>query len=86
MQTFNEYQLKIYSDGMIEVAKDTVYVKEEGNELARERYRQVLEPGQFEEAEKLLPIDKMAIIEATWSDEVVDTYRAKLLAKQDLEK
>ena len=86
MQTFNEYQLKIYSDGMIEVAKDTVYAKEDGNELARERYRQVLEPGRFEEAEKLLPIDKMAIVEATWSDEVVDTYRAKLLAKQDLEK
>lgn len=79
MKTQYEYHLKIYSDGVVEVAKDTVYLKEDNTELTRERYRQVLEPGQFEEAEKLLPSDKMAIIEATWSDTVVSNYLAQMV-------
>lgn len=79
MKTQYEYHLKIYSDGVIEVAKDTVYLKEDNTELTRERYRQVLEPGQFEEAEKLLPPNKMAIVEATWSDTVVAKYLAQMV-------
>lgn len=83
MQTVNEFQLKIYSDGVIEVAKDTVYLKANGEELTRERHRQVLEPGQIDEAIELLDDHHLNIVEAVWTNEVVELYHLKQQEKEE---
>lgn len=86
MQTVNEFQLKIYSDGVIEVAKDTVYLKANGEELTRERHRQVLEPGQIDEATELLDDHHLKIVEAVWTNDVVELYHLKQREQQATEK
>lgn len=78
MNTEKEYIIEILNNGIIQLLIQTVYFDEEGEELTRKNWRTTLQPGEFELAEELLPIEKMAIVEATWSDEVVDTHRAKL--------
>lgn len=83
MQTVTEFQLKIYSDGVVEVAKDTVYLKSNGKELTRERHRQVLEPGRIDEAIELLDDHHLKIVEAVWTNEVVELYHLKQQEKEE---
>lgn len=77
METVNAFELKIYSDGVIEVAKDTVYLKSDGTELTRERHRQVLEPGQIDDAVELLDDYHLKIVKAVWINDVVKLYNFK---------
>lgn len=86
MSTEKEYIIEILNNGIIQLLIQTVYFDEDGEELTRKNWRTTLQPGEFKLAKELLPSDKMAIIEATWSDEVVDTYQAKMMKLQDLEK
>lgn len=86
MSTEKEYIIEILNNGIIQLLIQTVYFDEDGEELTRKNWRTTLQPGEFKLAKELLPSDKMAIVEATWSDEVVDTYQAKMMKLQDLEK
>lgn len=74
MKTKKEVRLEILPNGVIQVAEDEIYLKDDGTELARERHRQVLEPGQMEEAAELLDDYHLNIVKAAWTDHVIELY------------
>lgn len=72
------YTLEILEHGIIQLLIQTVYIKEDGQELTRENWRTVLMPGDFECAEKLLDEYHMNIVRAVWTDEIVENYALKM--------
>lgn len=83
MRINKEVRLEILPNGVIQMAEDAIYLKDDGTELTRDRHRQVLESGQIKEATALLDAYHLKIVEAIWTNEVVELYQLKQLEKEE---
>lgn len=84
MNIVEQIYLDIAPDGIIQVLKQEVLVKDDGTEMVLQNWRTTLAPGEFEKVDELQLDDyHLNIIQAVWTNEVIELYQLKLKKQEE---
>lgn len=71
----NEFRLDIGPDGVIQILKQEVLLKDNGEKVVLNNWRTTVPPGDFQQVEQLSLSDyHLNIIQAAWTNEVINHY------------
>ena len=86
MKMMNEFHLDIAPDGVIQILKQEVLLKDNGEKVVLNNWRTTVPPGDFQQVEQLPLADyHLNIIQAAWTNEVVELYHLKQQEKEEEE-
>lgn len=80
MKTETTFHLDISEEGYVGVDRITIYLDENNEEITRKTERILLNIGDWETAKAILDEQRMAIVRATWTDDVI--LRAQKVEEQ----
>lgn len=78
MNIVEQINLDIAPDGIIQILKQEVLIKDDGTEVVLQNWRTTVAPGEFDKIDKLQLADyHLNIIQAAWTSEVIESYQRK---------
>lgn len=76
--------LEIKPDGIVQILKQEVWLKDDGKEIVLDYWRRAVTPGNYDELLELeLSEYHLKIINAAWTREVVEAYQLKQKEKEE---
>ena len=76
--------LEIKPDGIVQILKQEVWLKDDGKEIVLDYWRRAVAPGNYDELLELkLAEYHLNIINAAWTGEVVELYQLKQKEKEE---
>ena len=76
--------LEIKPDGIVQILKQEVWLKDDGKEIVLDYWRRAVTPGNYDELLELkLAEYHLNIINAVWTGEVVEAYQRKQKEKEE---
>lgn len=76
--------LEIKPDGIVQILKQEVWLKDDGKEIVLDYWRRAVAPGNYGELLELeLSEYHLNIINAVWTREVVEAYQRKQKEKEE---
>lgn len=72
MKIETTFHLDISEEGYVGVDRITIYLDENNEEITRKTERILLNIGDWETAKDILDEQRMAIVKATWTEEVIN--------------
>lgn len=84
MNIITEVHLEIKPDGIVQILKQEVWLKDDGKEIVLDYWRRAVTPGNYDELLELeLSEYHLKIINAAWTGEVVEAYQLKQKEKEE---
>lgn len=84
MNIVEQINLDIAPDGIIQILKQEVLIKDDGTEVVLQNWRTTVAPGEFDKIAKLQLADyHLSIIQAAWTNEVIELYQLKLKKQEE---
>ena len=84
MNIITEVHLEIKPDGIVQILKQEVWLKDDGTEIVLDYWRRAVAPGNYDELLELeLSEYHLNIINAAWTGEVIELYQLKHKEKEE---